>query len=131
MKNPKSTNLKSTLSLIALAVGLVVAALTFMILFAVPMKDLFPVAYLPLGLAALTSFTLAAIDPEDWMWRSFFIACPTIVMAVWLFWMLWDEGSAPGGGWPTIMVIALAVCGVSGVLGALVGALNMQKKKDS
>jgi hypothetical protein len=104
---------------VGLTIGSFVALTTFGILSTHPTKDLFPVAFLPLGVAALFSFGLAWIDPKRWLWLAFCVALPTIIMSTLMLSQLWLENRTDWG-WFAVMAVAVGVCGVAGWLGTVI-----------
>jgi hypothetical protein len=91
-----------------LTIGLFVALTTFGILFTHATKDLFPVAFVPLGVAALFSFGLAWMEPRRWLWLAFCVALPTIIMSTLILSQLWLE-NRNDWSWFAVMAVAVGV----------------------
>lgn len=95
------------LPLIGTVLGGVIAFWASAMLFNTPVAKLFPGALLPLGLAAVTSFVLAWVEPARWKLLAALVALPTVLIASMLFAMLWTEGR---NGWSWVLVAGAAVC---------------------
>jgi hypothetical protein len=104
------------LSLAALFLGGVAAWLTIGISFCMPYKDYFPIILFPIGIAAVTSFFLGAVDPERWWMLAAIVALPTILMSVMFLVADWK--------WLVFAAVAIGVCAIPSWLGQLLTRRN-------
>jgi hypothetical protein len=100
------------LPLVGLFLGGVVAWWAWAILFTTPLTRIFPLALIPIGLAAATSFLLVWLEPKKWKLLAASVALPISLLATLLIILLWMEGR---NGWVWLLVAgtAIGVCAIS------------------
>jgi phosphoglycerol transferase MdoB-like AlkP superfamily enzyme len=100
------------LLLFGVLLGGLVGYMVFIILFNTPLSNIFPSALLPLGLAAMTSFALARMNPKKWKLQAVSVALPIMFLATLMLILLWIEGRGDWG-WIICAGAILTVCVVS------------------
>lgn len=95
------------LPVIGILLGGVTVFWVLAMLFNTPVAEIFPGALLPIGLAALTSFTLTWLEPNKWKLLAVLVALPTLLMAMLLLILLWMEGR---NDWRWVLVAGTTLC---------------------
>lgn len=97
------------LALLALLLGGLITFWLFAIIFTASMDDLFLKSLLPLGLMAVSSFTLAWAHPTKWKLLATLVALPAVLMSVLFFVLLGLEGKVDWD-WMLVSAVVLAFC---------------------
>lgn len=105
--------MKTFLLLVAgVLAGGAIAYVSFASLFNIPKSEAIMGCLLPLGFAAITSFSLTLASPHHWKILAIIVALPTIIISVMLQYMLWMEGRYDIS-WIALLVSILGICLIS------------------
>ena len=107
----------SLLAFVGLSLGVLAAYYLLGITFNLPYKKYFPIILLPIGIAAITSFFIAVIDPENW-WLVGTVALPTVLLSLLFVVADWK--------WLLDATVAIGVCAIAGWLGQKIRGIMMR-----